>query len=240
MSVLHKPGISKKDLQIINKRRLDHYNKNIRMRLNILWFSRCCDSADDIALYSGCSRRQVFLIFQLYSENGLNAVMQINKHKHESELNNFSDLIVEEFTNTPPSSIKEARLRILKLTGIKRSHTQIAKFLKKLGMRLLKPTPVPMAVGDKDLSEKTQKQREFVDEKLVPILEEEKQGKRKVLFMDACHVQLTCLLGVIWCFAKKYIKALPQRGRINVIGACSAYGEDIHHTASNCTVPSKY
>ncbi len=227
MSVLRKPTIPKAELKIINKRRIDHCNKKIRIRLNILWFSLYFECANDIALAAGSSLRQVFSVLRLYEEGGIEVVMQIEHYRPTSELEGFSDLIQSEFTKNPPLSIKEARIRIQKLTGIKRSHTQIRNFLKGLGMRLLKPTLVPMGSGEKDLAEKTKKQREFMDETLEPLLKEAESGTRKVLFMDACHVQLACVLGFLWCFARKYIKALPLRGRVNIIGACSAYGNDI-------------
>lgn len=35
-----------------------------------------------------------------------------------------------------------------------------------------------------------------------------------------------------WCFSKKYIKSYPLRGRVNVIGACSAYGDDFIYDSS--------
>ena len=227
MTVLRKPAISKADLKIVNKRRIDHYNKKIRIRLNILWFSVYCDRANDIALAAGSSVRQVFSIFRIYEEGGIDAVMHVEHHNPTSELEGFADLIQSEFLEHPPSSIKEARIKIQKMTGIKRSDTQIRKFLKGLGMRLLKPTLLPMGSGEKDLAEKSRKQHEFMDKKLEPLLKEAESGKRKVLFMDACHVQLACILGFLWCFARKYIRALPLRGRVNVIGACSAYGDDI-------------
>lgn len=227
MSILRKPSISNSDLKIINKRRVDHYNKKIRVRLNILWFSIYCECANDIALYAGSSRRQVFSIFKMYEERGIDAVMQVEHFEQSSELEGFSDLIQSEFNDNPPSSIKEARIRIQKITGIKRSNTQIRKFLTGLGMKLLKPTLIPMGKKEDNLAEKTKKQREFVAEKLEPILKEEEAGDGKVLFVDSCHVQLACVLGFLWCFARKYIKALPLRGRVNIIGACSAYGDDI-------------
>lgn len=40
-------------------------------------------------------------------------------------------------------------------------------------------------------------------------------------------MQLACVLGFLCCFARKYIKASPLQGRVNIIGACSAYGNDI-------------
>lgn len=220
--------LTKKDLKIISKRRIDHANKKIRQRLQALWFANQSEfTAETIARYTGLSKRSIFEIIKTYKELGLEKVMELSPRRQKSQLEGFSELIKDEFDKEPPRSIKEAKIKIEELTGIKRSETQIRKFLKSLGMRLLKPMLIPFSKGDDDVEKKTKKQKEFVAEQLDPILEEAEQGKRKVLFMDACHVQLACMLGFLWCFARKYIKALSSRGRINVIGACSTYGDDL-------------
>jgi transposase len=227
MTKLNKPHISKNDLKVISKRRHDHPDKKVRLRLNILWFTSQCDSAPQIAKFVGASTRHVFKIIEMYKTDGLKCVTEVNHFKQQSKLEGFSSLIREEFEKKPPASVKEAKIRIKELTGIKRSLTQIRVFIKKLGMRLLKTGAIPMGKNETSLEEKTKKQREFVSTLLDPLLKQAEQGKRKVLFMDACHIQLACILGFLWCFSKRYIKALPLRGRINVIGACSPYGEDI-------------
>ena len=227
MATLTKPNISKKDLKIISKRRNDHPDKKIRLRLSVLWFTTQCDSASQIARFVGVSVRQVFNVINMYNADGLSCVMEINYFKQESKLEGFADLIREEFEKKPPASVKEARIRIKELTGIRRSLTQIKVFMKKLGMKLLKTGTIPMGKDETSLKEKTEKQQEFVSNELDPLLKEAEQGERKVLFMDACHIQLACILGFLWCFAKRYIKALSLRGRISIIGACSAYGKDI-------------
>lgn len=227
MTNLNKPNISKKDLRIISKRRHDHPDKKVRLRLNTLWFTTQCDSASQIAKFVGVSIRHVFNVIKMYKTDRLSCVMEIHYFKQASKLEGFSDLIREEFENNPPASVKAASIRIKKLTGIRRSLTQIKVFMKQLGMKLLKTGTIPMGKDETSLKAKTEKQREFVSNILDPLLKEAEQGERKVLFMDACHIQLSCILGFLWCFGKRYIKAFSFRGRISIIGSCSAYGEDI-------------
>jgi hypothetical protein len=43
-------------------------------------------------------------------------------------------------------------------------------------------------------------QQEFPDNKLQPLLEEAKQDKRTVLFVDAAHFVMGAFLGMLWCF----------------------------------------
>lgn len=192
----------------------------------MLWLTTISSKASEIALIAGVSIRSVFDYIKMYNEGGLAEVMNINYYSPNSKLEGYSDLIRDEFEKKPPASIREARHQIKLLTGIKRSETQVRKFLKKLGMKLMKPGLVPMGKNESSIEEKVKTQKKYVDEQLSPVLKDAKKGEHTVLFMDACHVQLACLLGFIWCFVKKYIKSMPLRGRVNIIGACSPYGND--------------
>lgn len=207
--------------------RNDHNVKSIRKKLNVLWLTSIIKSAKEIAEIAGVSIRTVFDFINLYNKYGLDAVMELNYRKPQSDLMGYAELITAEFESKPPRSIKEARGIIKKITGIKRSLTQIRVFLYKLGMKVLKPIKVPMGTNETSIEEKTANQKEFVEDKLNPLLIEAKEGKRKLLFMDACHMQLACVVGFIWCFVTKYIPALPIRGRVNVLGAVSPYGNDL-------------
>jgi transposase len=226
MLKLTPPALTKKDRLTVKKRRLDHPNKKLRIRYHVLWLTTICDRANEIALIAGVSTRSVFDFIKMYNEGGLDHMTEINHYSPTSKLEEYSDIIQNEFEENPPASIREAKHRIKLLTGIKRSETQVRKFLKKLGMRLLKPGVVPMGKNESSIEEKTKNQKKYVKAQLAPVLSNAKKEEHSVLFMDACHVQLACLLGFIWCFVKKYIKALPIRGRMNVIGACSPYGND--------------
>lgn len=236
MSTLSSPEITNKDLRFINKQRHKHSNPKVRTRLNILWLTQQFSNAGLIASIAGTPARQIFIVIKIYKEHGLDAVMGINHNKRESKLMGFSEVIKDEFKNSPPSSIKDARDRIVKLTGLKRSITQVRVFLKKIGMKYLKPLLIPMGSKETDLKEKVKKQDDFLNGDLSKAIKQDKAGKRKLLFMDACHVQVACMLGFIWCFARKYLPALPIRGRVNIIGATSFYGDDFIYEINQTSV----
>ena len=105
--------------------------------------------------------------------------------------------------------------RIEKLTGIKRSPTQIGKFLKSIGIRRHKVGMIP-AKADPDIQEK------FIKKELEPRLEEAKSNKRHVFFVDAAHFVLSPFLGYLWSFSRLFIKAPAGRNRFNVLGALNA------------------
>ena len=49
-----------------------------------------------------------------------------------------------------------------------------------------------------------------------PRLEQAKAGQRAVFFMEAAHVVLAPFLGMLWCFARVFIRAPAGRQRFNV------------------------
>lgn len=90
----------------------------------------------------------------------------------------YTSSIEEDFRQLPPASTKEARSRRADLTGIKRSECQIRKFIKRLGMKRLKVGHIPSKANP-------DKQENFKQEQMEPVLEEAKKGKRFVYFVDA-------------------------------------------------------
>ncbi len=79
--------------------------------------------------------------------------------------------------------------KIEELTGLKRSEGQIRKFIKRLGMKRLKMGHIP-SKADPD------KQDSFKKEKMQPILDEAKNGTRKVYFVDAAPAGFCAFFGL--------------------------------------------
>jgi transposase len=115
----------------------------------------------------------------------------------------------------PPATVAEAAAKISALTGITRKPTQVRHFLKQLGMAPRKVAAIP-AKADVDA------QAQFKTETLEPKLEEAQRGQRAVYFVDAAHFVLAPFLGIVWCFARLFLKAPAGRQRFNVLGALHA------------------
>ena len=62
----------------------------------------------------------------------------MNDKGQPSELNQYGDILKEYFEKNLASSVAEASDAIEKLTGVKRSPTQVREFLKRTGLRCLK------------------------------------------------------------------------------------------------------
>ena len=94
---------------------------------------------------------------------------KINHKGQTSDLNRYSDILEDYFDKNPASSIGEASNAIEKLTGLKRSLTQVREFLKRTGLRCLKVGYVPgTSVG----LEKIEEVEKYRVKNLEPLLQE--------------------------------------------------------------------
>jgi transposase len=124
-------SISPEDLATIHHDRFYHPQPHIMMRMHALALHHAGENATRIAVLLNRNRKTIQACLKTYRDGGLQAVYQYEKHKHECELNTHSELIESELAKHPPQSINEAGATIEKLTGIKRSPTQVRQFLKK-------------------------------------------------------------------------------------------------------------
>jgi transposase len=123
--------ISSADIPAIQHDRFYHPQPHIMMRMHTLALHHQGESATRIAELLGRDPRTIRTCLKTYQSGGLQAVYEYKKHKRESDLEAHSELIEKELAERPPQSAQEAGSIIEALTGIKRSPTQIRKFLKK-------------------------------------------------------------------------------------------------------------
>jgi transposase len=100
-----------------------------------------------------------------YDEEGIIALTRDHRYRPVSELDDHIELLKKEFEERPCATVKEAKSRIKKLTGIERELTQVRAFLKRIGLKPLRTGHIP-AKAD------VVKQREFVEKQLEPKLKE--------------------------------------------------------------------
>jgi hypothetical protein len=80
----------------------------------------------------------------VYNEGGVEKLREVNFYRPQSELMEFKTSIETYFKEHPPASIKEAIDKIEEITGLKRSKTQVRKFLtEQLGFKWRKVGVVP-------------------------------------------------------------------------------------------------
>jgi transposase len=160
----------------------------------------------------GVSGRQARNYREAYANQGSAALTGDNRHRPVSELETYKAAIKEDLVSNPVAAAAEASERICKLTGIKRSPTQVRSFMRRIGLKPLKVASIPAKA---DLAVQT----EFLGKSLEPRIKEAEDGKRTLLFMDAAHFVWQLYLGVLWCVTRIFIPAASGRTRINVLGA---------------------
>jgi transposase len=169
----------------------------------------------EIGRIMGIGQRALRRYLRMYQAGGIEALKVLNFHRPKSELDKHREQLKAEFEACPAKSINEAVQRIEKLISIRRSPTQVGKFLKDLGVRRLKVGHIPAKADP-------QKQKAFLEKELEPRLAEARQGKRHVFFVDAAHFVMRPFLGFLWCFVRQFIQAPSGRKRFNVLGALHA------------------
>ena len=155
-----------------------------------------------------------------YVQGGLQGTLEDRYYRPTSSLEPFLDCLKCSFRITPVADAKQAVRRIESLTGIRLSESQARRFMKSIGMKVRKACSMP---GKAD----PQLQLQFYERELLPKLEQAHAGERKVFFVDAAHFVMGAFLGMIWCFARVFVKTSPGRQRYNVLGAIDSHDQEL-------------
>ena len=148
--------------------------------MEALWLKSQKLPHHQISKLAGISPNTLRSYLKDYQEGGIEKLKEINFYRPQSELVLHRSTLKAYFQKQPPATINEAISTIELLTGIKRSPTQVRKFLKSMGMGCLKVGQIPSKAAP-------EQQAEYQKKKLEPRLEEASSLKRAVFFVDAAH-----------------------------------------------------
>jgi transposase len=118
-------------LKELHYQRYNHPAPLVQRRMEALWLKGHKLPHAQIAELVGVSENTIRDYFELYQQGGIEKLKELNYYRPESDLNAHITSLEAHFRDHPPASIKEAQSEIEAITGIKRSETQIAEFLKK-------------------------------------------------------------------------------------------------------------
>ena len=149
--------------------------------------------------------------------SGLQGLLEENYHQPKSQLEPYTEQLKELFKNQAPHTVNQAIEMIDKETGVVLKPSACREFLRKIGMKCRRCGVVPGKAMDDD--KQRQAQQEFHDQQLEPTLDEAKQGKRTVLFVDAAHFVMGAFLGMVWWVVRLLLPSASGRKRHNVLGA---------------------
>ncbi len=211
---------SEQEKQALYYERFHHPHPRVQLKVEAVWLKSQDLPHQQICQLAGISGNTLRNYLQDYQAGGIEKLSKINFYRPQSKLEKERTTLKEYFQKNPPGTINEAIDKIEKLTGIRRSPTQVRKFLKSMGMRCLKVGFIPVQADPKV-------QEEYKKDKLEPRLCEAKQGKRAVFFVDAAHFVMGAFLGLVWCFERIFIKSPSGRKRFNVLGALNAITHEV-------------
>ena len=155
-----------------------------------------------------------------FRDGGLDSTFEDRAYCPTSSVELYVDQLEASFRNSPVGSACQARQRIIDVTQIALSLTKTRRIMKRLGMRYRMTGQVPgKADGDEQL--------EFLNEELQPKLDEAREGKRKVFFVDAAHFVMGAVMGMLWCFERVFVRGASGRQRYNVLGAVDSQTKKI-------------
>jgi len=206
---------TEEDKRTLDRERFAYPDPQVQRKIEVLWLVSQGLGREEVARLAGVSTKTVRRYVKRYKRGGIEALKKTEYRGRESELNKHAATLKEYFEKHPPATVKEAQAAIEKLTGIRRGYSQVRAFLKRLGFRRRKMGTVPGHVDDA----KKKEQREYVDTKLNPRLDQADAGTRKVFFADASHFVHGAFLCYVWSVVRLFLKTPSGRKRFNVLGA---------------------
>jgi transposase len=198
----------------------NHIHPHIRRRALVLLLRHENSSTDKITSVTGLCENTIISYVQLYQDGGIDCLTELHFRKPISQLQPFDEMIKTHFEKNSVATIAQACKEVEELTGVALKNTQMRFYLKNLGIDWRKVNSIPAKVD-------IEAQQKFHDEQLQPRLEEAKNGKRTIYFVDAAHFVLGAFLGYLWSFTRIFVRTPSGRQRFNVLGALNAITKEL-------------
>lgn len=183
------------DIEALHYERYHHPHPQVQRKMEALYLKSEGLRHDKIRqLCQIKSRTTLVTYFRQYEEGGIEALKDLDYKGQSSQLNQHMASLKAYFEAAPPRTAAAAQAEIERLTGIKRSPTQIKAFLKRMGMNFRKVGYVPgKAANDQKMAE----QEQFLVNELEPRIAEAQAGAR-ALFLSMLPTLCT---GLTWAFS---------------------------------------
>lgn len=171
---------SDQDIETLNYERYHHPHPQVQRKMEALYLKSQGLSHQEIRrLCRIRSKTTLVSYLRTYKTGGIEALKRLDYKGQPSELNEHIDSLKAYFEAHPPRTSAAAGADIERLTGIKRSPSQIKAFLKRIG---LKPRKVGYVPGKAVTAEKRAEQETFQKEELAPRIAAAKAGECALFF----------------------------------------------------------
>lgn len=215
--------VTENEMATLNYGRFSETHKIVSKRFHAIYqIAQNEFTRGEIAKFLDLNQDTLTDYVHLFNAKGIAGLKTIQCGQHNvSELDAFADILIPNFDLKPPHTSGEGCQRILELTGLKRSPSQVRTFMKRHGLKYLKAGQIP-AKAD------TEKQAQFIENTLNPLIIKAKNEEIHLLFMDSVHPVMSIFLCALWCFKRIFVKSSSGRKRLNILGAVNAMNQQIH------------
>jgi transposase len=134
---------TEEDIQELDDQRYHHPHPRVQRKMEALLLKAKGLPHHQIADCVGVCENTLRTYLRQYRDGGIEALKQLSFSQPKSEMEHYRDSLEEYFKEHPPTTIPQAVHLIEQLTGLKRSPTQVANFLRKLGLKRLKTYAIP-------------------------------------------------------------------------------------------------
>nr|VFJ45464.1 MAG: Homeodomain-like domain-containing protein [Candidatus Kentron sp. FM]VFJ49062.1 MAG: Homeodomain-like domain-containing protein [Candidatus Kentron sp. FM]VFK06764.1 MAG: Homeodomain-like domain-containing protein [Candidatus Kentron sp. FM] len=123
--------------------RYHHPDPRVQKRMEILYLKSQGTPHNQIKELCHISGATLATYLKLYRDGGIEALKQFNYKGSRSKLEAHTSMLENWFREHPPRTSAEAQKEIERLTGIRRSQTQIREFMKRIGMKIHRTRAIP-------------------------------------------------------------------------------------------------
>jgi len=213
--------INESDLSVLTYEKYLYPCLRVQKRLEVIHLRALTElSNQKIAQLAGVHPDTVTDYIRCYNQKGLAGLKTVGYQGPCSILAAHQASLQESFQKQPPLSSNQAVARIKALTGIQRSPTQVRNWMHRIGLQYRKVGQIP-AKADPD------KQQEWLSQTFCPAMQEVREGKAHLLFLDSAHFVMGVFLGYVWSFSRLFIPSSAARKRLNVLGAVDAISKQV-------------
>jgi transposase len=121
-------------LAALDFERYHHPHPRVQKRMEALWLKSQGLPHQQIARLTGVTPNTLRAYLRLFQHGGVAALTRFDFYRPASDLMAHRGCLEEYFLEHPPATAGEAGAAIARLTGVRRSPTQVRQFLRRLGM----------------------------------------------------------------------------------------------------------
>jgi transposase len=138
-----KPRYTREQLKTLDEARFSQNTDAINRRINAVYFWGLGLTQREVVRLAHVSPNTMRVHARVFETDGLAAVTTDDRHGRPSALAAHEPVIRAEFSARPPATVAQAKATIAQITGVKLQDTRIRLYLRSLGMKQRRLTPIP-------------------------------------------------------------------------------------------------